>query len=344
MAIKGNWYECDTSFIAAHHQPAILLDLGISRDIDSHLLLRGTQLFLDDILTGKKYISPSQFLSIIANTQKYLGADDTSFLFGERLLPGYYGDISQVLHQSENLRQAIRHLCDCHALLSPLLTPRKIESSTHLHVYWLDNCGAGDTLRFLVESSMKALASMTHWLSGERMPWHFSFAYSQPTYIEQYWVHMNENVSFEQRLNMMSVPLSYLDKPWPKTSTIAMRAAQAGSRMQMDKLIGTDSFLDLLYTHLREHIRQPLNLDGVAEAFGMSAASFKRKLQKHNTHFQEQLDTARMHVALYLYEVKGFTNQQVATYLLFSDMNNFRRSFKRWTGVAPGSILAVDSL
>lgn len=330
--IKGKWYERYSSFIAAHHQPAILLDLGISRDIDSHLLLRGTQLFVEDISTARKRISPDQFLTIIANTQKYLDADDTSFLFGERLLPGYYGDISQVLHQSENLRQAVHHLCDCHALLSPLLTPRVIESNTHLHIYWLDSCGAGDKLNFLIESSMTALASMTHWLSGERMPWRFSFTYSQPSYIEQYWVHLNEDLSFGQQLNMMSLPLSFLDKPWSGASTIALRAAQAGSQMQMEALEWTESFLDVLYSYLRSHIRQPLNLDSVADAFGMSAASFKRKLQKHHTHFQEQLDMARMHVALYLYEVKGYSNQEVANYLRFNDVNNFRRSFKRWTG------------
>lgn len=341
MAIKGEWYECDSSFIAAHHQPALLLDLGISRDVDSHLLLRGTQLFVDDILTGKKRISPQQFLTLIANTQKHLAADDTSFLYGERLLPGHYGDTSQVLHQSANLRQAIQHLCDSHALLSPLLTPRIIESDTHLHIYWLDSCGAGDALTFLVEASMMAVASMTHWLSGERMPWRYSCTYAQPPYIEQYWVHMNEEVAFDQQLNMMSLPLSYLNQAWSGASTIALRAAQVGSQLQMDALEARESFLGMLYNHLRCHIRQPLNLDGVAEAFGMSPASFKRKLQKHNTHFQEQLDLARMHVALYLYEVRGYSNQDVAHYLRFNDLNNFRRSFKRWTGATPGRMLAA---
>src|SRR5690606_11502893 len=107
---------------------------------------------------------------------------------------------------------------------------------------------------------------------------------------------------------------------------------------QMDALEWQESFLDTLYNHLRRHIRQPLHLDGVAEAFDMSPASLKRKLQKHDTHFQEQLDLARKHVALYLYQVEGCSNQEVAHYLRFNDINNFRRSFKRWTGCAPGHL------
>ena len=45
MTVKTPWYECDSRFIAAHYQPAALIDLAISREIDTHRLLRGTGLF-----------------------------------------------------------------------------------------------------------------------------------------------------------------------------------------------------------------------------------------------------------------------------------------------------------
>lgn len=120
MRIPINSYERDTVFIAAHHQPAVMLDLAMSRHVNSHALLSGTQLFLDDMLTGRKLISPAQFLTLLANGQQLLNADDTSFLFGQRLLPGFYGPTSQVLSHAPNLRHALIHFCDYHALLSPL--------------------------------------------------------------------------------------------------------------------------------------------------------------------------------------------------------------------------------
>ena len=40
MSSPLRWYEWDSRFIAAHHQPAVLLDLALSRGIDSHALLR----------------------------------------------------------------------------------------------------------------------------------------------------------------------------------------------------------------------------------------------------------------------------------------------------------------
>src|SRR3546814_3230731 len=67
------WYEWDTRFIAAHHQPAVLLDLALSRGIDSHALLRGSGLFYEDVASGRARVSPEQLLTLIGNTERLLG-------------------------------------------------------------------------------------------------------------------------------------------------------------------------------------------------------------------------------------------------------------------------------
>lgn len=342
MDLQPRGFERDTSFIAAHHQPAVMLDLAISRDADSHAILRGTQLFLEDMLTGNKLISPAQFLTMLDNSQKLLNAYDTSFLFGQQILPGYYGPASQVFNHADNLRQALIHLCNYHALLSPLCTPRYFESHSHFYIFWLDNCGAGSQLVFLMEAYMTAVTRMAARMSNLALPWRFSFTHAEPRYIEQYWVHLNEDITFNQQLNMMSIPQADANKAWSQSAPISLQLATLGSSIQLDELGWNASFLDTLYDYLKQHIQQNLQLEAVAAAFGMSAASLKRKLLKHNTHFQEQLDLVRKHVALYLYQVKGYQHHEVADYLHFNDLNNFRRAFKRWTGLPPGQLLQAN--
>ena len=70
----------------------------------------------------------------------------------------------------------------------------------------------------------------------------------------------------------------------------------------------------------------------------MSPATLKRKLSKHHSGYQQQVDRVHKHVALYLYQIKGWSNEAVAEYLNFNDPANFRRSFKRWTGSTPSLI------
>ena len=62
---------------------------------------------------------------------------------------------------------------------------------------------------------------------------------------------------------------------------------------------------------------------------------YKRQAQE-GTHFQAELDQVRSHVALHLMQFKGMDNSAVAAHLGFHDAANFRRSFKRWTGLTPG--------
>lgn len=338
MAVKGSWYERDSRFIAAHHQPALLLDLALARDLDSHRLLRGSGLFHEDILSGQARISPQQFLQLIDNAHRLLDADDSSFLFGQRLLPGHYGAASQALQQAGDLHQALSLLVRLRALLSPLLAPRLVLDEHYIHVVWLDACGCGEQRRFMVEASMTALASCSRWLAGERLPWQFEFAHEQPRYIEQYWVHLGEDVAFARQVDMMSLPREYLARPWAGASHTARQVAEHQSLAQLEALGFSASLLDRLYTHLHTHIREAPNLDSVAHAFAMSPATLKRKLGKQGSHFQEQLDLVRKHVALYLYRIKGYSNDEVAAYLQFHDSTNFRRSFKRWTGFSPSAL------
>lgn len=331
-------YECDTRFIAAHHQPALLIDLAMSRGIDSHQLLRGTGVFYEDVTAGRARLSPAQFLTLISNASRLLDADDSSFLFGQRLLPGHYGEASHALNHACTLSQALERLQRLRALLSPLLTPRVLLDDKRAYLYWADSCGAVGQQRFLAEASMTAVVAMCRQLSGERLPWRFHFSHGKPRYVEQYWVHLSEDLTFDSQLTLMSVPREYLHRPWPNASTTAGQVAEQASLAQLASHTWHCSFLDQLYEYLRANIREPLNLERVAQAFGMSPASFKRKLQKHGTHFQEQLDLARKHVALYLYQIKGYGNEEVAAYLRFNDTTNFRRSFKRWTGIVPSGL------
>ncbi|EPL08867.1 AraC family transcriptional regulator [Pseudomonas sp. CF161] len=343
MTLKTLWYETDSRFIPGHYQPATLIDLALSRDIDSHRLLRGTGLFHEDILAGQTRLSPQQFLGLIGNSRRLLDADDSSFLFGQRLLPGHYGAASHALQHAQNLHQALDTLIQQQALLSPLVAPRLLLDEQYAYCYWLDSCGAGEQWRFLLEASMTSLIAMSQWLSGQRLPWECSFSHAEPRYVEQYWVHLGEHTQFRRPLDLMRIPREFLTQPWPNASATAGQVARQQAAAQLEQLGLGSGFLDCLYRYLQTHVRQTPNLEQAALAFAMSPATLKRKLQKHDTCFQHQVDLVRKHVALYLYQVKGWSNDDVAQYLSFNDAANFRRSFKRWTGSTPRLIRQLFS-
>jgi len=138
--------------------------------IDSHRLLRGTGVFYEDVTAGRAHLSPTQFLTLIGNASRLLDADDRSFLFGQRLLPGHYGEASHALKHACTLLQALERLQRLRALLSPLLTPRVLLDDKRAYLYWTDSSVGASQQRFLAEASMTAVVAMCRQLSVSDCP------------------------------------------------------------------------------------------------------------------------------------------------------------------------------
>ena len=96
--------------------------------------------------------------------------------------------------------------------------------------------------------------------------------------------------------------------------------------------------LAALYEHLLARLGESPSLESSAQRFGVSPATLKRQLAQLGTHHQAQLDQVRAHAALYLLSLRGERSESVARQLGFHDKSNFRRSFKRWTGLTPGAL------
>lgn len=335
---SGDWLECDTRFIPAHYQPASLIDLALGRGVNAHRLLQGTGLFHEDILTGNRVISPQQFFRLISNLQQHLPADDSSFLLGRQWLPGHYGVASHALRHAATLLEALERLVQLQPLLWPLLRLRLRMDEQWVWLEWGDSFGANAQDIFLVEAGMAAITGMSQWLSGQRLPWAFHLTHAQPRYVEQYWVHLGEELRFACPLNQMCLPRRYLHQPWPSASVTVGQVAEQEGLVMLQALPAPRSLLDGLHDYLVQHARQPLRLEGVADVFGMSPATLKRKLHKHDTGFQHQLDRARASVAMDLYQSRGYSSDEVAEYLNFNDRANFRRSLRRWTGLLPSEL------
>jgi AraC-like DNA-binding protein len=332
---KITYYEIDTAFIPAQHFPAALIDLALSRGMESHKVFKHTRIFYEDIISGSLRITPAQCFQLIQNIQKQRNSHDVSFLLGHRLLPGNFGAASTLCINAIHLQDTLDNLHSLSAILTPLLRPRLVYEESNVVIYWQDTCGAEHNLEFLVEMMFSALTSVSRWLSGAALPWHYYFAYAQPEHIEQYEVNFGRQIHFNAQHNKMVIAREYLFSPWPKASPSAAFIAKQESATLLSYLPAQQGFLVSIYEYLQQHIHLDPSLDQTASDFCMSSASLKRKLQKHHTHFQAQYDAVRKDLALYWMNQEGMSNEQIASRLHFHDAANLRRAFKKWTGLTP---------
>lgn len=330
-----SFHQVHTRFIPARHQAALALEYARSREVDSDVLLRGTSVFAGDFLVDGVCLNPQEYLRMLRNLEQALGAEDTSFLLGQQLLPGHYGHPSHALQQATSLRQALDILVSHQARFSPLLAPHCMDLGGRLALYWTECCGKPGQRAFLVEMMMTAVAAMSRWLSGQRLPWQFCFNRTKPRHIEQYEVHLGPQLRFGDYLDAMIIDEVWLDSPWPRGSDMAVTMALAQEAVEAAP---GPALLSALHRYLMERIRLTPSLEQSAADFAVSPATFKRYLAQHGTSFQAELDQVRALVTLHLIHARNLNNDEIAAYLGFHDANNFRRSLKRWTGLTPSML------
>jgi len=317
------------------HLPTQVLQFARAADLPASRLLEGCDLEIEDVMDASRRLSPQQLLRLLQNASRELASPDTAFLLGQQMLPGTFGAASQALVHAPNLREALAILVRHQPRLSPLLTPRLMSEGPLSVLYWMDSFSAPALRPLLVELHMAAVVGMTRWLSGERLPWRFCFNRAQPRHAEQHAVHLGLDLRFNCQFDALLIDSEWLDRPWPRGNRPAMLAALCIAEAELDAEPACRSVLPLLYDFLLERIGEAPALEQAAQHFGTSPATLKRYLAAQGTHFQAELDLARTHASIHLLMVRGYDNEQVARHLGFHDARNFRRSFRRWTGLTP---------
>jgi len=73
----------------------------------------------------------------------------------------------------------------------------------------------------------------------------------------------------------------------------------------------------------------------IAKELRMSPRTLKRKLADHGTTFSTIRDDMRRQRALLLLDNRALSIGEIATKLGYSELPNFTRAFRKWTGQTP---------
>jgi AraC-like DNA-binding protein len=79
------------------------------------------------------------------------------------------------------------------------------------------------------------------------------------------------------------------------------------------------------------------SLKEVASGLHLSTRTLKRRLAAQGVTYSDVLEEQRRERALLLLRSPKLSLDEVAEQLGYSDTSNFRRAFRRWTGVSPGT-------
>lgn len=258
-------------------------------------------------------------------------------LLGERLAVGTHGVVGHAVMHSTTLGQALDTVVRYAALRMPLLAFEASRDATHWQLALRETVPLGDAARPVVEATLLAIHRLLGALRmGEspvddvRLPHRLGRDRALAVALFDRAVHDDAGIA------ALRIPLAHLDAALPLSDPEAFALAERQCRDELARRDGANSVGERLRALLSGPLVASADAAVCARLLAMSARSLDRRLAAEGTQFRAVVDAARRDRAEALLDA-GASVADVAQALGYSDVANFRRAFRRWTGVAPSA-------
>lgn len=198
--------------------------------------------------------------------------------------------------------------------------------------------------RLLIEEVLTIFLSVGSSVSGECPQFEsIALAYSPPDYHSRYNQLFNCPIQYNKEKSLVQFDSAWFERPIKGQdeelhNLMLDWAQQAQARLQKQFLI-TEKIKDLL----EREDGTSLSFAQVASALHVSERSLSRQLSAEESTFKNIQEEVRLQKALRLLNQQFIPVKQIAHMTGFSDVNSFRRAFKRWTGLSVKGFLSNQS-
>jgi AraC-like DNA-binding protein len=199
----------------------------------------------------------------------------------------------------------------------------------------------GPLREFTVITLLVGLSRIGDALTGKELPGLADCALPEPPYAAPFVALAAASgigtMRFGQPAHRLVFDAADLGLPIVSADPVATALARAQCDRELAALAEASSLAGRVRAAVARADRAPPSLEQVAKALHVSGRTLKRRLGAEGTSFSTVLEEVRRQRALLLLEDRRLGIAEVATRLGYSDVANFTRAFRRWTGATPAS-------
>ncbi len=304
--------------------------------------LPGEQLLAEAGLTHAQLAAPGARVplatanELLKQAMLLTGESALGVLLGLQMKVSHHGYIGFAAMTARNIGEAL--------LIAERFAPLR-STAINLHLTVEDDAaalslGIDTDLEPLREMALIAvcvgLVQMSTAVTGKVLTGRAELAFPKPDYIVRFLPMMGSNVIvFDQPMNRIVFDAAYLELPLLMADPEATRIALEQCERELAALGEHVQLAGRVRRIVEEAERIFPSLEDVAGQLHVSTRTLKRQLAEQGASFSAILDDVREQRALLLLARKNLTIEQVADRLGYSDVANFTRAFRRWTGTTP---------
>ncbi|OKY26691.1 MULTISPECIES: AraC family transcriptional regulator [Thalassotalea] len=327
----------DKCFPLQHFATPIIEVCG-ARGVDPQKLLRGTGIFIADIVEGRQ-ASAKQLLLLFAHAQKMTPGYDCAFQIGHQLIANQQNSVLQAIQYSRNIEEVFRLIGIFEHIFTPFIGASFIKEKSRGYFLLRQKFGLNKLTPFITEIFITALVSLSQQLIGRKLPFHFGFEWPQPSYIQEYEENLGFDIQFSQPTAFIAFDLSWLKLQNKQRNDLRKWHAVHQAKAEY---VFQPTLLELIRLQFKS--TPDITLPDIARTLNTSPATVKRKLNELTVSYRQLHHEMRKHLAIECLLVRDLNNEQSASVMDISDPTNFRRAIKKWTGYTPTELKKIYTL
>jgi AraC-like DNA-binding protein len=321
---------------AQHTLPAshalALVELVKRWKVDQSELLEGSGLSDATLSAPEARVPLSLVIQLIERARALTGEPGLGYYLGLQTRVSAHGYLGFAAMTSATLREALELAIRFTPTRTTAIALRLHEDGDTASVI-IDECADFGAARdVLVASLMIGLWQIGNSLTGRELDGTADFAYPEPAYFGRF-AHFVPGVRFAQPVNQLIFAREHLELKVKMADPSAQRLALEQCERAMQALGYGGKITD----RVRALIASTDSLEDVARALGVSVRTLKRKLAQEGMAYSTLLAEEQRDAALLLLRAGDRSIEQIADHLGYSDVANFTRAFRRWTGMTPGA-------
>lgn len=300
-------------------------------------LLKGTKLFEQDLRKATIKISPQQYLQLVSNCQKALPGPELAYLTAQSWLHHNHSPLLLMLRHSVNLQQALLSFYRYRSQLLPLFYMRLQRVQGKLRLVLRPSFVLGKQQAFVEQLMFHYLLGLLKQQLSDTsgLSIHTDNLDHDTLWLYQHQWQLTPEAALQ---NSLSLPIELLKRPFADADPTLWQQQQNWCQYLQQSIPEKVSFTEQLEQWLFTVLRQSPSQEDAARHWGLSLSSFKRLLAQHHCSYQQLLDQVKACAAQQALLLQGMSNKELASRLGYSDEHNFRRAFKRWTGLLPSQL------
>jgi AraC-like DNA-binding protein len=274
---------------------------------------------------------------IVARAKQLTGEPGLGFHLGLQMRISSHGYLGFAAMSSPTLRGALDVAVRFLPTRTDALAMRIVEGDGEVSIVLDELECLGDAADVLILSLVIGLNRIAEGLTGQRILDRADIAFAEPAYVERFQHLVKGRIRFGQPVHRLVLPAATLDLPLVQADASALRLAREQCERELTEL-GDDG---QIVRRLRALLVKPdggfRTLSEVAAILHLSSRTLKRRLARDGTDFSTLLDEQRRDRAIVLLRSTDLSMAAVAAGAGYSDVANFTRAFRRWTGATPAA-------